>query len=352
MSRTLLVTILCSLAGCSLGSATESPNGDALADPEGLREHDSPIQEIGEIGVSRTEQIKAHAWTITLGMTERVSVYTAIYSGESGPVIDTVVSLFKKGEDGWGEPIATNDDATPGSGFSRIDMELAPGDYRIVFDATKSTVLGLFGANVRCADGVCEYWAPNPDEDPPEEPGTGEADEPAEGAVSFHAPIVDDEGDLLSRFNDDLAAAGLPTFPDSVTVSSESEDPGAEWQKLYDQAAQDDVAAVIEVEMMAYSDPPSLPGLCYEGEGSALASFLWQFSDSIFSDQFVVYGWRAGGRSAYDEWHEPTSQSPSYEEWQAFDPSQGDVLVIFSTDDDGNEQTATVSPCAAEAAAD
>lgn len=346
MVRLQLGSLLFLLGGCALGApGTEAPGSAALG-PDGLIEHTSPIQEIGEIGVSRSETIKAHAWTITLGTTERVSLFTAFYSGsETGPEFDTVLSLFRRGDAGWGEPIAQNDDASDQTRFSRLDLELTPGEYRLVADATKATARGTFGVNVRCADGYCDTYAPNPDPEP-EEYGTGEADEPAEGPVAFRAPIVDDEGDALARFNDDLTAAGLPTFPETVTVSSESEEPSAEWSRLQDQAAREDVAAVIEVEMMAYADPPSLPGLCYEGEASQLASFLWQFSDSIFSDQFVVYGWRAGGRSAYDEWHEPTALSAIYEEWQAFDPSQDDVLVIFSTDDDGNEQTATIPRCA------
>lgn len=350
MSRSLLAALLV-LGGCTLGAPLEEPNPGAL-EPDGLREHDSRIQEIGEIGVSRTETIKAHAWRITLGTNERVSLYTAKYTGEESAVeIDTVLSLFKKGETGWGEPIAQNDDAAAGTVYSRVELDLEPGEYRLLVDATKATTRGWFGVNVRCADGYCNEFAPGPATEP-EEYGTGEADEPGDGPVSFRAPIVDDEGDLLSRFNEDLTAAGLPTFPDFVTLSTVDEDPSAAWNAIYEQSSREDVAAAIEVEMMAYADPPSLPGLCYEGDGSVLAGFLWQFSDSVFSDQFVVYGWRAGGRSAYDEWHEPTSLSASYEDWQAFDPSGTDVLVIFSTDDDGNEQTATIPRCAAPVASE
>lgn len=345
MVRLQLVTLAWMMGGCLGAPSTENPSAEAL-DPDGLIEHDSSIQEIGEIGVSRTDKIKAHAWTITLGTTERVSLFTSKYSGsEDEPVIDTVLSLFRRGETGWGEPIEQNDDASAETRYSRIEVELTPGQYRVLADATRATTRGWFAVNVRCADGYCNEYAPDPNPTDPEEPGTGEADEPLDAPVSFRAPIVDYEGDSLSRFNDDLTAAGLPTFPEFVTISSESDEPAAEWQKMQEQAEREDVAALIEVEMMSYSDPGSLPGLCFEGEASALAGFLWQFSDIVFSDQFVVYGWRAGSLSAYDEWHEPTSQSAIYEEWQSFDPSQGDVLVVFSTDDDGNEQTATVPPC-------
>lgn len=340
------------VAGCGTPAAQEDdPFADGKADWVGLVTHDSAIQEIGEIGTSFTTTARAHAWTFTLGMTEEVSLWTALFSGSTGKVVDTVIYLYRKGDSGWGRYILKNDNVE-GTKWSRLEATLQPGDYRVIVAARYESTKGAFAINLKCADGFCDYFDPN-EQPEPAEPGVGTPDDPGTGAVSFRLPLHDEQGRPLSVYNDALRAEGLPTFPDFVTVSSSAAAPASEFERYVAQSQREDVLAVTGAELEQYSDPASYLdaahgtelGLCYTGNGAALAGFFQGFSDGIFSDQFVVYGWRTATKSAYDEWHEPTRVSAIYDEWQAFDAASTDVLVIFSTDDDGTERTATVPRC-------
>jgi hypothetical protein len=316
-------------------------------------DHTTPIQEIGEIGVSLSDKIRGHSWTFTLGMQEMVGIYTALYSGDKkGPEVDTVLYLYKKSGNAWGSYIQRNDNASAQTKYSRIDVVLDPGEYRIVVKGRNKNVLGQFAVNLRCADGFCDYYDPSK-VSPPEEDGIGEADKPGAGVVSFRLPLIDETGELLSQFNDRLSQAGLPTFPDFITVSSANNPVDAEFSKYNQQASQKDILAITNSDLQQYVDPDVFTsprkggdlGFCYEGDGTALADFMWSFADSIFSDQFVVYGWRADGKSAYEEYHEPTKTSGMLEEWSAFDAASDSVLVVYSTDDDGNGKTITIPHC-------
>jgi hypothetical protein len=339
-------------ASCAAPPADQDdPFADGKADWVGLVNHDSAIQEIGEIGTSFTATKRAHAWTFTLGMTEQVSMWTALFSGSTGKVVDTVIYLYRKDGSAWGHYINKNDNSN-GTKWSRLEVTLPPGEYRVIVAARTESTQGEFAINLRCADGFCDYYDPNEYPDP-EDPGVGQPDDPGTGAVSFRLPLHDEQGRPLSVHNDALQAKGLPTFPDFITVSSTATTPAKEFERYVAQAQREDVLAVTDSELEQYADPASYLdavrgtelGLCYTGNGAALAGFFQEFSDSIFSDQFVVYGWRTATKSAYDEWHEPTRVSAIYEEWTAFDATSDDVLVIFSTDDDGTERTATVPHC-------
>lgn len=358
--RSLVIASLLSLSGCAAEHALKADEEDVPVDGKadgiaGLVEHTSSLQEIHEIGTSFTVDHRAHAWNFHLGESEDVAIFTAIFSGEHQTAeVDTVIYLYRKTGDGWGRYYRKNDDASDQTLFSRIEETLAPGDYRIIVKAYDRSVRGEFAINLRCADGACDYNDPNVIPTPEPEPGTGTADRPGSRTVSFRAPILDENDEQpLSRFNAALSRAGLPTFPDYVTISSANRRPMVEYERIATQAARADVQAVTGGDLLQYSTPGALAsaphsemiGLCYEGDGTALADFISGFADGVFSDMLGIYGWRSGTKSAYNEWHEPTSESGIYEEWNAFDANSSDVLVIYSADDDGNETTAIVPHC-------
>jgi hypothetical protein len=340
-------------SGCAM-APSKGPESDALLDGKadavnGVLEHTSPIQEIHEIGVSLTEEVRGHAFNFTLGMDEHVSIHTALFSGDRGPEIDTVLYLFRKNDDGWGHYIRRNDDdaSRDGTVWSRIEEDLGPGEYRILAKAYDDAV-GMFAVNMNCADGFCDYYDPA-DVPEPTEPGTGTADPVGTGAVSIVVPLLDENENLpMSRFNDELERAGLPMFPDTLTVSSEDGDFQAELDALAEQSARDDVLAITGAELSLYYsslEPLLDAGFCYSGDGSAVPDLMSGIAGSILSEMFVVWGWRAGEKSAYDEWHEPTRESAIYDEWNEYDPSGGSVLLVASSDDDGTEGVVIVPAC-------
>lgn len=337
------------LVGCAadVGATEEDDVEDTYfddkADRQGLVEHDTSLNDTREIGLRFDRTQRAHAFEFKLGYDEHVSVYTQLFSGDNGPEVDTILYLYKMEDDRWGHYIRKNNN-TGGTKWSRIEMDLEPGDYRVIVSAATRSVNGNIGLNLGCEDGYCERYARPTTE--PEETEIGEADEPTSGAVSFVVPLQNDNGVLLSAFNDELRAAGLETFPDTVTVSSTSADPAARWNMFNERTANEEVSAITG-EMMQYQDPDTFleNGFCYKGNGSALAYFTQSFSDNIFSDMYTVYGWRAGERSAYGEAHEPTQINDDYADWSSFDTDGTDVMILFSTDDDGTPQFTNVPRC-------
>lgn len=353
MRSHVISSLLLTLAfGCAM-APDKGPESELLLDGkadgvDGIIEHTTPIQEIQEVGLTLTEDTRGHAYRFTLGTNEHVSIYTALFSGDTGPEIDTVLYLFRKSEDGWGHYIRRNDDdpTREGTLWSRIEEDLAPGEYRILVKAYGDTV-GSFGLNMKCADGFCDYYDPS-DVTEPDERGTGEPDAVGTGDVAVKVPVLDENEQLpLSRFNAALGAASLPTFPDTFGASNQNDAWQGELDALAAQSARDDVLAITGAELAQYGglEPLVDAGFCYEGDASALPDLLSGFSDAILSDMFSVWGWRAGASSAYDEWHEPTTASAIYDEWNAYDASGTDVLLVVSDDDDGNERVVTVPAC-------
>jgi hypothetical protein len=346
-----IAIVVAGTAGCAV--ATEKgPEADALVDGKsdgatGIREHDHGLQDQEEIGVTLTREWRGHAFPFTLGTRERVAIHTALFSGDDGDEIDTVLYLFRRGRDGWGHYIRRNDDdpTRQGTMWSRIEEDLEPGEYRILAKAYDDEV-GSFAVNLACADGVCNRHA---DVEPvePTDLGTGTADAVSTRPVAVRLPLLGaDDLMPLSRFNARLEAADLPTFPEHLEVSS-TRDFRAAFQALATQSQREDVYAITGNELLMFASLEELlgGGLCVSGAGAALPGLVSRLGDSILSDMFTVYGWRAASRSAYEEWHEPTTASSIYEEWNAFDPSTGAVLLVVSDDDSGTERVVIVPRC-------
>ncbi len=245
---------------------------------------------------------------------------------------------------GWGHYLRKNNN-TQGTKWSSIETDLEPGVYRVIVAAASSSVRGDFAVNFACADNYCDRYAPPVGEF--EEPGVGTPDQPRNGTVSFEMPLQTQDGTLLSAFNSSLRDAGLEEFPDYVTVSSSSRTPAAEFEHFASHADSEEVLAVTDSEISRYGDPALYleNGFCYRGVSSALALFTADFSDNIFSDQYVVGGWRAGSLSAYGDWHEPTESSGDLDEWNEFDANADEVMIIFSTDDNGTPEFASIPRC-------
>ena len=317
---------------------------DEKADRQGLVEHDTSLNDTREIGLRFDRTQRAHAFEFKLGYAEHVSLYTQLFTGDNGPEVDTVLYLYELTDGHWGHYIRKNNN-TGGTKWSRIELELEPGDYRVIVSAATRSVNGNIGLNLGCEDGYCERYARSNQE--PEETEVGEPDMPLSGAVSFVVPLENDNGDLLSSFNDELRQAGLDTFPDTVTVSSTSNDPAARWNMYVERANQEAVVAITGSEIRQYSDPGEFleGGFCYRGNGSALADFTSGFSDNIFSDMYSVYGWRAGELSVYAEHKEPTEANDDYADWSDFDTNGTDVMLMYSTDDDGTAQFYSIPRC-------
>ena len=354
-SRSILAAAVL-LVACSNGAEpiTGSPGKGAESNPPvdgktdsaaGVIEHSTPIQDLHEVGLSFTQEVRGHAYTFELGKSEHVVIHTDLFSGTTGPEVDTVLYLFKQGDNGWGHYLRRNDDdpSRKGSLWSRIEQDLEPGKYRILVKAFSKSARGDFGLNMGCQDGVCEW--PNGTGGPDAE-GVGTPDPVGTGTVSVSVPLLDEaEQQPLSRFNAQLSAAGLPTFPDSIVISSKSG--SALLSELHDlakQAARADVLAITQAQLLQAAPLGLLLdfGLCHGGDGAALPTLLGSLADSVLSDMFYVYGWKAENQSAYDVWHEPTKSSPVFDEWNA--SQNGVFLVWFETETD-DMFTGTIPKC-------
>lgn len=345
---TLVLAAACATTAGLTKEAEEDPpvdgKGDSIAR---LREHRTALQEIGEANAAITEAERAHAWTFRLAFRETVTIQTALPAGAPSATndhdVDTVLYLYRKGEDGWGRYIQKNDDISPEWIWSRIYAELEPGDYRVIVKGHDRDARGEFAISLACADDVCE--ATDDTGAGPTDRGTGTADRAGTRPVSFRMRVVGFDGVPLSNYNDELAAAGQPTFPEYLTISSTAANPTAEFDALVEVTNEDEVQAIIPTDFLHYGNPSDVVE-CYTGDGSALAEFFTNFGDGIFSDMLRIYGWRSGSRSAYEEWREPTSQSIVYEEWQEYEARGRGVLVVYSDTDSGEEVVTTVPRCA------
>lgn len=105
------------------------------------------VESSGELG--RGEDF--HAFDFALTGPAEVKITTSDLESSD---LDTVIYLYRQGEQGWGRYIARNDDHG-GSLLSRIDAELDAGRYRVIVKAYGSWDVGGFGLAVDCAGDGC-----------------------------------------------------------------------------------------------------------------------------------------------------------------------------------------------------
>lgn len=168
----ILATALSStLLGCVADKGAED---DALGDAGKADSFYSPTAH-GQLlfGSPNKAEITAaekfHSWTFNIaGGAAKVSLKTDVSTN-----LDTVMYLYRRdaGSTGsWGPYVAKNDDHGDDI-WSQIDVDVEPGEYRVIVKAFKSAQLGEFSVLGDCdgagcpAPGACfsDEWDPLPD---------------------------------------------------------------------------------------------------------------------------------------------------------------------------------------------
>jgi hypothetical protein len=147
-------------AGDDIGSGAEYAT-DSFSSPT---EH-GQLYFGGRNAAEFTEDNRFHAWTFSLTDAADVELTTVLGTDN----LDTVMYLYRLGEDGsWGSYIEKNDDYD-GLLASRISGQLEAGEYRLKIKATKLAMRGSFNVSAQCAGAGC----------PVVDPGTCSGDGPA-----------------------------------------------------------------------------------------------------------------------------------------------------------------------------
>lgn len=151
----------------------------------------------------------------------------------------------------------------------------------------------------------------------------------------FMVPLVNDEGIALASFNDQLPA-GAKTFPDYVEVGED-----AASQKTFAGWADYALELPDVGEPIIYSTPDFYTGkkgsktlkLCYQGDPTKLGGLAENLTDNVFSDQFILWGWRYKNKKHVSDRMDDTSYMPSA--WKHWKGTGEGVLLVYSIDDSG-----------------
>jgi hypothetical protein len=170
MQRALAFVLL---AGCA---TSPEDKGVEEAIPDGKNDSFGNPTEHGDLRFGTpsraafTEVERFHSWTFTLTAKASVALATELET----PNLDSVMYLYKKRSNGsWGAFLHRNDDAGDDTMASRLDVELAKGEYRLIVKAFKQTQRGTFSVEGTCSGAGCPVTTCEAAEDLPAETGYG-----------------------------------------------------------------------------------------------------------------------------------------------------------------------------------
>jgi hypothetical protein len=169
--------------------------------------------------------------------------------------------------------------------------------------------------------------------------------------ASLVVPLIDEKKKLLSRFNAQAKAKGLKELPDTFEVKN-----GADAQKLADLRSyfDDEIQPAVGAKDQAmpawgpdsftnWSKTNKTPGLCYRGNPRKVVGVIENGTDTMFSDQLVVHGWRYKAEKHFGDGAEDyEDQFPDV--WNEWKGSGSAILVVASQSDDGDDLTPAIIP--------
>ncbi len=170
----------------------------------------------------------------------------------------------------------------------------------------------------------------------------------ATARVTFRLPLVDDNGTPLTIYNDALAKKGIAPFPAYIVVDEKN---GEALHTFWRTRVEDAAAAIGKDFYLAGGSPDAFgKGLCYEGDGTKVGRLSESMTDGFFSDQFILGGWRYKDKmyDAYPD-EDPSAKGSAWTNWKG---TGEDVLLAFSTDDDGTMGSSVVPRCSGAPASD
>ena len=291
--------------GC--GSSGKAPEDNAPEDGK-LDSFFSPTLHgtiaLGEGDEGRlSDEEQFHAWDFELSGSEDVTLYTG--ETASGDFVDTVLYLYRRDENGsFGSYLARNDDRDEMYYWSWLHLNLDAGSYRIVVKGHRDSEQGVFGLYSVCDGAGCKVQA----------------------EAGLLVPVLDEDGGPLSAtYANELEAAGLSPFPESIFVTYEVDFTDA-LEPLWD----------AEIEPMAFALPDDYAGLCFRGDGSKIADLAQYLADDVFSDQFIVFGSRFGAETLFADWIE-VDELELPDAWKDYDRNSDEVLILYAYTDSGDE---------------
>jgi hypothetical protein len=88
------------------------------------------------------------------------------------------------------------------------------------------------------------------------------------------------------------------------------------------------------------------PGLCYRGNALKVAAFLEEIAGRALSEQLIIHGWRYKNVKKFgdDNVSEPGADEGFPAVWRQWRGQGEAVLVVSSTNDDGDEFSPAIIP--------
>ena len=167
--------------------------------------------------------------------------------------------------------------------------------------------------------------------------------------MTLRIPLLDYEGKPLSKHNAALTAAGLDKFADTVEVEggangralANTEKKWNEASALVDKANEELPNLNLEMTLLAepYNYKTSNPAtsICYKGNPKLVVNLITSLTDSIFSDQLSIHGWRYRQTKVTDlsEDDQRDFMPSVWKNWRG----QGAAILFVTASSDGGEET-------------
>jgi hypothetical protein len=96
----------------------------------------------------------------------------------------------------------------------------------------------------------------------------------------------------------------------------------------------------------AYGDKDNYT--CYRGDGNGVIDVVSANIDNIYSDQYIVLGWKFGAKKFVSDDSQETEDYLKEESklWKNYDTNSKDVLILASVGDDGTDvNESLIPPC-------
>ena len=187
---------------------------------------------------------------------------------------------------------------------------------------------------------------------------TDDANELQQKKLMIRVPLVADskQHELLSSHNAQLKAAGLSAFPDFVEIEgSKSGFATKASHKKWDDAvalhaqAQEKIPS-FNVEMVSFGEPLSYStgdksmSMCYVGNPKLVVNLIGSLTDSVFSDQLGIHGWRWKQTKRLDENLTPEDEKTFPKIWHEWRGDGDAILMLTHTSDGGEEMDVNIIP--------
>jgi hypothetical protein len=178
---------------------------------------------------------------------------------------------------------------------------------------------------------------------------TSAATTPTTTTTTLRMPILDENGELLSRFNPMLAKAKLAPIPDTFEVNAKNaSDEFGRWYGYADEAS---AQINVSFSMQGYGIPADLEtksaatSICYRGDGALVGDMVANMADGPFSDQLSVWAWRYKNQTGMNDGLDPEfDKVEDFPGWTSYKTTSDTVLMWTATSDDGDERTPNEIP--------